>query len=348
VNDPRPPESNVTERPTDGRYREGTERPTWLAERPEALTFTVPSAPYGSSYVVSVFGDELLVSWLHPRKREPQRWSRDQLESVRHTPDPSGDGPTTYLVEIQPHPGEGRKVALPLWEEADARRLTDTLRQALRIPDPQPGQLPPFRERTEQPAGSKITLERSADGVVLTVPPAGWRHPNVRWMFLAGAGVSAMALAGYGLISWLAAVTSELWAPGDSPVRGFALLWVVVFGLLALLGLTEAVWRARRHALLAVADDTLTLNYTTLPGTWRWRWERRLVMDVRIGRSWCELEEANCNLQVHLKSGKVVRVLVGYGDPELQWVATMVRRALRVPRDPLAGTAPVERTAFRL
>ena len=50
-----------------------------------------------------------------------------------------------------------------------------------------------------------------------------------------------------------------------------------------------------------------------------------------------ELEDANCNLQVHLKSGKIVRVLVGYGDPELQWVATVLRRALRVPRDAAFG-----------
>jgi hypothetical protein len=100
------------------------------------------------------------------------------------------------------------------------------------------------------------------------------------------------------------------------------------------------VWRARWQGQLAVAGGTLILRYTTLLGTRRRQWQRAGVADVRIGRAWGEFEDANCDLQVHLKDGKIVRVLPGYGDQELQWLATVLRRTLRVPNDALTGEGP--------
>jgi hypothetical protein len=41
-------------------------------------------------------------------------------------------------------------------------------------------------------------------------------------------------------------------------------------------------------------------------------------------------------LHIRLKRGEIIRLLEDYGDADLQWLATVLRRALRVPTDPLA------------
>ena len=115
---------------------------------------------------------------------------------------------------------------------------------------------------------------------------------------------------------------------------------MATWGLNGLLWLVDGLWRARRHGLLVVAGDTLILRYTTLLGTRSRRWQRSSVADVRIRRTWGEFEDANCELQIHLADGTVVRLLAGYGDQELQWLATRLRRALRVPEDAVSGQGP--------
>jgi hypothetical protein len=317
-----------------------TDRRIECQESPAELTLTVLSAPGGRSFIVRVRGDELVLSWLRPRRKE-QRWSRHQLVDIRLQPDHRGDGPVSYLVEVHPHPGEGKVVALPIWEEAEAHWMAATLRQALRIPGPPPpGHLPDFLERDEQPAGSTITVERFAAGVSIAVPPAGVCHPRVRCLFLGCVGVFALALVGGGFFWWLAEKKTGLVVDLAVPLRVLAVVWLAAWGLNALLWLIDGLWRAHRHGLLAVAGDTLILRYSTLLGTGVRQWQRASVADVRSGRTWGEFDDANCELQIHLGSGKVVRLLAGYGDQDLQWLATMLRRALRVPKDALAELSP--------
>jgi hypothetical protein len=221
----------MAEWPNDVRDRRPTPCQIDCQASPEGLTLTSRSAPYGSSFIVSVRCDGLVISWLHPRGKPQLRWSRRQLADVRVECDGSGEGPVSYLVELHPHPGEGKKVALPVWDEADARWMTATLRQALRIPGPPPpGQLPAFLERDEQLAGSKITLSRSAGGVFLTVPAAGWLHPTVRRIFLFSVGFFGLALVGGSFFCWLAEPpTNPL---GDVVGASFlyvaAVIWITV------------------------------------------------------------------------------------------------------------------------
>jgi hypothetical protein len=318
----------------------------------QGFTLMSRSAPYGSSFIVRVQGDQLEISWLPPSRKPQRRWSRRQVADVRLERDESGDGPVSYLVEIHPHPGEGAKVALPIWDDADARWMTATLRLALHIPDPPPpGQLPAFLERDEQPGGSKITLERSAEGVLLTVPAAGWRHPTVRHIFLWSAAFFGLALGGTPLWCWLAVAITvregdvvEPYAPGTFMAyitEAVAVIWFILWTFGGVWDLVVGVWRARWQGQLAVVGDVLTLRSTTLFGTRTRQWERASVVDVRIGRAWGEeLDEAHCDLQIHLKDRKVVHVLPGYGDQELQWLATVLRRALRVPKDGLTAQDP--------
>jgi hypothetical protein len=346
MNSPQAPKDAVTEVLDDIVCRQPVESRITLQALPEALTLTFSAAPYGSSYVVRVFADELVISWLYPRRPEAQRWHRRQIADVRLTPDANGDGPLSYLVEIHPHPGEGKMVSLPIWDEAEARWVIAVLRHALQIPTLAPGELPPFLERDEQPAGGQIVCERSAGGVTLTVPPAGWRHPNVRNLFLQALWALAFAVLGGAGFWWLGGLNPE--DPSQYFMfRCIAGGWAVAWGWLTPLALLRVVYRARRHAVLTVEGDTLLVVHTSLLGVRRRQWPRSNVADVRIALAHDGFDDSICDLRIHLHKGKIVRMLAGYGDPELQWLATVVRRALRVPQAALPQQDPVRSLAPR-
>jgi hypothetical protein len=52
--------------------------------------------------------------------------------------------------------------------------------------------------------------------------------------------------------------------------------------------------------------------------------------------------EPTYELQIHLRNGEVVRFLENYGDAELQWMATVLRRSLRVPEQSSTSSTDLE------
>jgi hypothetical protein len=80
-----------------------------------------------------------------------------------------------------------------------------------------------------------------------------------------------------------------------------------------------------------------------LYGVHRDQWPRLRIADVRVGdvldgraisrytrRFARDKADATYELQIHLRNGEIIRFLDGYGDAELQWLATVLRRALQV------------------
>jgi hypothetical protein len=124
-------------------------------------------------------------------------------------------------------------------------------------------------------------------------------------------------------------------------------------GLGALCGiafLVDAGNRARRQVVLTVADDWLIVCQSGLYGARREQLPRLRIADVRVGDSLDgkaispytrqlarDKADPTYELQIHLRNGEIVRVLDGYGDAELQWLATVLRRALRVPEQSAAS-----------
>jgi hypothetical protein len=115
-------------------------------------------------------------------------------------------------------------------------------------------------------------------------------------------------------------------------------------GLLSIACLVDAGNRACRQVVLAVADGRLKVRQSGFYGTRREEWPRFRVADVRAGdvldgRAISPytrpLARQNADspyeLQIHLRNGEIIRFLEGYGDAELQWLATVLRRALGVP-----------------
>ena len=66
-------------------------------------------------------------------------------------------------------------------------------------------------------------------------------------------------------------------------------------------------------------------------GAKRWDWPREEIADIRAGPSGMEVNNRPVlELQVHPRSGKKAGFLAGRDEAELRWMATRLRRALRV------------------
>lgn len=295
------------------------------------LILTLPRAAFGRRpATLSVRGDRLRVD-------EDHEWSRRQLADIRVARLIDSEGPDTFEVHIDPHPGEGKRVRLAPGPEAEARWLATTLRRTLGMTDGGPA---PFLERPDRPAGCPIVEEPLAGGVRFIVPPAGFRHPDVRRYFLYALGYLAVGL---GVGGFLAFIGDDA---GDA-IGGFLpFVWLVpaVMGLGAFGGVEEAVRRARRHATLSVVGDTFVVRQTNLHRTREREWPRRHIADVRLGdtlagraisprtrQAVLDRTDPTWELHIRLRGGEVVRLFDGYGDAELQWLATALRRALGVP-----------------
>jgi hypothetical protein len=310
------------------------------------LTLTLPRKTFGRQHaVLTVTGDRLRVEQPKRFGDGYREWTCRQLATIRVGRIIDSEGPDTFQVQIEPFPGEGKRVRLTLTGEAEARWLATTLRRALGMPDDAAGMAAPFRERAEQPAGSKVIPEQLAQGVKLVVPPVGFRHPNVRYYGLLGLGYLAVALVGGGLL-YAFLVLGGI----EHDAKGFLhALWLVpaLFGIGALGALGEVVKRARRHAVLAVVQDKLLVEQTNFYGTRHQEWRRSQVDDVRVGdtlegrvsnvrarQAALDRTEPTWELHIHVAGGEVVRLLDGYDDADLQWLATVLRRALQLPAAP--------------
>ncbi|HEX3151884.1 MAG TPA: hypothetical protein VHR66_27680 [Gemmataceae bacterium] len=295
------------------------------------LILTLPHKPFGPRRATLIVrGDRLRVS-------EEQEWSRRQLADIRVARLIDSEGPDMFQVHIDPHPGEGKRVRLAPGTEAEARWLATTLRRALGMTDEG---LPTFLERPDRPAGCPIVEESLAGGVRFLVPPAGFRHADVRRYFLYALGYLAVGL---GVGGFLAFIGDDA---GDMIGGVLPFIWLVpaVMGLGAFGGVEEAVRRARRHATLSVVGDTLVVRETNLYGTREREWPRRRIVDVCLGdtlagrainprtrRAVLDRADPTWELHIHLTDGEVVRLFDGYGDADLQWLATALRRTLGVP-----------------
>jgi hypothetical protein len=186
-----------------------------------------------------------------------------------------------------------------------------------------------FRERPDQPAGSKAVLERHADGLTLTLPPAGvWRGSkglfvfSLLWLaltFAVGGGFVVVAVSG-----GMKGMGEGAWLP---------LLIFPLFLIAGIAMLLSAINMGRRQAVFAVVGDTLMVLQTGIFGVKRREWSREQLADVRTGPSGMEINDKPIiELQIHPTEGKKFGLLAGRDEAELQWVATVLRHGLCVPK----------------
>lgn len=192
------------------------------------------------------------------------------------------------------------------------------------------------------PAGCRIRVDRRDDDVIVTVPPLGLWHGNVAATVAHTAG--KLLLLAFIPLSCAILGTAALGACWLADAKGARDMWpmFLVFLAMALFGgslLIAGLSIARRRAVLSVIGGRLTVKQTGFFGGRSFEWFRDEIADIKsaAGR-WgvgeksekTGMEHYVIQLQIHLRSGAVIALLAGYAPAELEWMASGLRRALRL------------------
>jgi hypothetical protein len=183
---------------------------------------------------------------------------------------------------------------------------------------------PRFADVTEKPVDSSVTVEHSASGLLMIVPPAGLRKGSMGFFSFAIIWCLFMAVfTGLVVLSKSSGKADNFWVFG---------LFISAFWLIGLSMLAVAINMGRRKATLSIDGDGLALNQVSLLGTKNWQWPRGAIAAVRADASGMEVNERPVTeLQIHPVAGKKVGFFAGRDEAELRWMATELRRGLNVP-----------------
>jgi len=198
------------------------------------------------------------------------------------------------------------------------------------------GNAPVFQERLEQPAKSTAILDRQDNGLTITIPPAGLRRGGGFLFFFGLAWCGFMAFLTLIFIGML--LTGKAQGDGDASYFIAPLFWLVG-GLMLFAGIR----RARSYAVLAVVGDSLMVMYQGVFGKKQGEWTRDQLANICPGPSGVEVnDEPVMELHIEPKEGKRFGLLYGRDLAELEWIATVLRQALRVPADFIPAVSAAE------
>lgn len=182
-----------------------------------------------------------------------------------------------------------------------------------------------------QPSDSPIVVDRSADGLSLTIPPLG--------VFKNKAGLFSFGILWCGFMAFF--TVAMLWGgfkgEGDAPTaEGWG--GIVMFALFGLLfwgigiGMLVAGWNmGRRRTVIDVVGDTLLFTQVAPLGQKQYEWQADQIKSLAFGPSGMESNDVPimCIL-VEPQDGKTRKLLTGRDEPELQWLAAVLRTHLQL------------------
>src|SRR5262245_28495890 len=114
-----------------------------------------------------------------------------------------------------------------------------------------------------------------------------------------------------------------------------SVLMVSLFWLIGLVLMASAIHLGRRRTAFAVNNSRVFAIQSGLFGTKRREWGIDDLATVRVGPSGMETgDQPIMQVQFVPREGKPFGVLTGHEEPELEWVATVLRRALKTPNAP--------------
>jgi hypothetical protein len=184
-----------------------------------------------------------------------------------------------------------------------------------------------FEESHRQPSESGVICENHADGVTLIVPPES---------FLRILSQLLIAIFPLCILVIFRIASIVVGWPNVNPIE--VTLALVGIGVLAGV-LVYARARAGRKSVAAVVEERLMVVEA---GAWRntrHEWDRAELYDVRSGKTQHGRKKDQAfELQVWKRDGKKVALFCGRKETELRWMATVIRRCLRLPpsRDELS------------
>lgn len=180
-------------------------------------------------------------------------------------------------------------------------------------------------EVQQQPAGSNARLVETAGGVELELPSKGF------WKESGGLLVFSLLWCGFMVVFTTAMVAGSIKGhTAASAALGLlaflAVFWTIGLGLLLLaihLGTRRwAVKADERHLEAAVRSAVRSRN---------WQWGASDLRELKVGDSNIEVNNRRLQeLQVYARSGKKTGLLRGRDPVELAWIATRLRRVLKL------------------
>ncbi|MCI0361889.1 MAG: hypothetical protein L0211_25690 [Planctomycetaceae bacterium] len=174
-----------------------------------------------------------------------------------------------------------------------------------------------------QPAGTTIQIERFADGISITVPPAG----------LWGNGLFVFGLVWTVVVAVLTVMFVTI-AHAAKPGEGVWIAYLVmsIFWLAGIALLVGGINMGRRQAGLAVAGGTLMVLQTGLFGKKHREWPLAEIAAISLGPTGLEVNDVPVlELQIHDTDGRKVGLLGGRTNDELAWLAYELRQAAKLP-----------------
>ena len=174
----------------------------------------------------------------------------------------------------------------------------------------------------QQPATSKLTIERFPDGLTIQVPPTGhWK------------GLLIFAILWNAVLAFIVCgLLGTLMNNGGKNNDAVSPLILLAGGLVGAGLVAAAVHLKRRHTVIAVTAGRLMTMQTGLFGTKQREWPAEEILAIQIGRSGVEVNNKPLNqLQITEGSGRKTGLLTGQSDDELYWIASELRQALSMP-----------------
>jgi hypothetical protein len=189
-----------------------------------------------------------------------------------------------------------------------------------------------------QPPGSVVEVEQFPDGVTFRIPPLGvWKGSAGMFPF----GVLFGVVTGGFTILFAGAGAAQGGAGAGGPIFGaigiMGIFWLISGGML--LG---GYVLGTRETALAIVDDKVMVMQTGLRRAKRREWPRSDVKTARVGASGTEINDKPV-LELQLLGAddkKLFGMLMGRDVPELHWMATLLRQALKTGEPASPDQAP--------
>jgi hypothetical protein len=168
----------------------------------------------------------------------------------------------------------------------------------------------------QQPESSRAVVDDGPEGVTIALPPFGFRGGPVTMIVIGGV---ALAIAGF--------VIAKVDNLPTTPM-----IIVQAIGFVGLLVAVHGVRIARRKAVIAVVGRQLLVMQTGLLRSTERTWEADQLAAVRVGKSGIQVNEVDVlELQIVPREGLKFGLLAGRDEPEIAWIAGVLRDRLGVP-----------------
>lgn len=176
-----------------------------------------------------------------------------------------------------------------------------------------------------QPPGSDARVEDDGNRLTITIPPRGLFRGAGCFLFGWSALWNLFVIL-FTVFFVPAAFRGEVRIEGKDQAASpwMIILFLVPFWLIGTGALFGVLYVGRRRAVLAVADDLLTITIITLIRTQNYEWHRNDVR--RVEHELNQPDARKATLSIEPRQGQTVRLLGWLQPRELQWLAGLIKR----------------------